>query len=325
MRSTLHLVPEEDAGWMRSLLAPRGAAMSRRRLGQLGFSEADADRAVGLVREEIPCTRADVAAALERHGLPCTGQAPVHVLFRAAAQGVIVLGLDDRVLPAPTPGPAPADPAAELAGGLARERQDQDPPRIGAFVEQAPNARDDRARLAASRAGHDEERPRRRRRDVLHLVEAGQCVHRIDATAPSGPYDQRASGSTLKFDQAEGARRDSHRRNAKRERGPTNRQHLPLEVVAPTRDHLSPPPSRNREEGRVTNVNTTQELVHPVGAMLVVVKIGDEYGVIVSEDATDPERATLLSTFATEDDARRCASWLVLLRKSYHGALPAYL
>jgi hypothetical protein len=59
--------------------------------------------------------------------------------------------------------------------------------------------------------------------------------------------------------------------------------------------------------------------------MLLVVKIGDEYGVIVSEDATDPDRATLLSTFANEEDARRCASWLVLLRKNYHAALPAYL
>ena len=115
MRSTLHLVPEEDAAWLRSLLAPRGAAISRRRLGQLGFTEHDADRAVGLVREAIPCTRSDVAAVLERHGLPCTGQAPVHLLFRAAAEGVLVLGLDDRVLPAPAAGPAPADPAVELA------------------------------------------------------------------------------------------------------------------------------------------------------------------------------------------------------------------
>jgi hypothetical protein len=75
----------------------------------------------------------------------------------------------------------------------------------------------------------------------------------------------------------------------------------------------------------VNNVDTTKDLVRPVGAMLVVVKIGDEYGVIVSEDATDPDRATLLSTFGTEEDARRCASWLVLLRKGYHSARAAYL
>lgn len=118
MRGTLHVVAVEDAGWMRALLAPRGAAGSRRRLGQLGFSEADAARAVRLVRDALscgPCTRAEVAALLEEHGLPATGQAPVHVLGRASAEGVLVLGLDDRVFPAPPHGASPADPAAELA------------------------------------------------------------------------------------------------------------------------------------------------------------------------------------------------------------------
>ena len=91
------------------------------------------------------------------------------------------------------------------------------------------------------------------------------------------------------------------------------------------RDHLAPPHAPRRRKERVNDVNQTKELLRPMGAMLIVVKIGDEYGVIVSEDASDPEGATLLSTFATEDEARRCASWLVLLRKAYHSALPAYL
>jgi hypothetical protein len=119
MRGTLHLVPAEDVAWMRALLAPRGAAASRRRMAQLGFDERAAERAVGLVREALgdgPLERAGVAALLERAGLPSTGQAPVHVLGRAAAEGVLVLGLDDRVLPAPESGAGrPADPLAELA------------------------------------------------------------------------------------------------------------------------------------------------------------------------------------------------------------------
>jgi hypothetical protein len=118
MRGTLHLVPAEDAEWMRALLAPRGATASRRRMAQLGFDERGAERAVGLVRDALaggPLERVDVAALLERAGLPSTGQAPVHVIGRAAAEGVLVLGLDDRILPAPPASRVPADPAAELA------------------------------------------------------------------------------------------------------------------------------------------------------------------------------------------------------------------
>ena len=118
MRGTLHLVPAQDVAWMRELLAPRGAAGSRRRLAQLGFDPAATERAVARVAralEDGPLTRPGVAALLGRAGLPCTGQAPVHVLGAAAARGVLVLGPADEVLPAPAPGPAPADPLAELA------------------------------------------------------------------------------------------------------------------------------------------------------------------------------------------------------------------
>lgn len=121
MRGTLHLAPAEDAAWMRDLLAPRTAATARRRMGQLGFDPDAADRAVALVAGALadgPLGRADVAALLERAGLPSAGQAPVHVLFLAAARGVLVGGRGDTVvlavdrLPA---GRAPQDPAAELA------------------------------------------------------------------------------------------------------------------------------------------------------------------------------------------------------------------
>jgi hypothetical protein len=121
MRGTLHLVPAEDAAWMRDLLAPRRAAGTRRRLGQLGFDERSADRAVGLLERALadgPLTRAQVADGLQHAGLPSTGQAPVHVLALAAARGVLVQGRGDTFvlaadrLPA---APAPAQPEAELA------------------------------------------------------------------------------------------------------------------------------------------------------------------------------------------------------------------
>jgi hypothetical protein len=136
MRGTLHLVPVEDVAWMRELLAPRGAAASRRRMAQLGFDERGAERAVGLVRRALgdgPLRRADVAALLERGGLPSTGQAPLHVIGRAAAEGVLVLGLDDRILPAPPAGPVPADPMAELARRHLRARAPARPEDLAAW------------------------------------------------------------------------------------------------------------------------------------------------------------------------------------------------
>jgi hypothetical protein len=121
---------------MRELLAPRGAAGSRRRLAQLGFDEAATDRAVGEVQRALddgPLTRAGVAALLERAGLPCTGQAPVHVLGAAAARGVLVLGTADEILPAPARGRAPRDPLAELARRHLASRAPGGPPDLAAW------------------------------------------------------------------------------------------------------------------------------------------------------------------------------------------------
>jgi hypothetical protein len=121
MRGTLHLAPAEDVGWMRDLLAPRRDAARWRRLGQLGFDQRSADRAVRVVEHALadgPLSRAALAAELERAGLPSTGQAPVHVLGLAAARGVLVYGRDDTVVLAADRLPrtrAPADPEVELA------------------------------------------------------------------------------------------------------------------------------------------------------------------------------------------------------------------
>jgi hypothetical protein len=136
MRGTLHLVPAEDMAWMRELLAPRQAAGSRRRLAQLGFDEAATDRAVGQVERALqdgPLARAEVAAVLERAGLPCTGQAPVHVLGAAAARGVLVLGTADEILPAPASGRSPRDPLAELARRHLASRAPAGPPDLAAW------------------------------------------------------------------------------------------------------------------------------------------------------------------------------------------------
>ena len=96
MRSTLHLVHADDLEWLHPLFAPRMAATNVRRLRQLGVSEAQAERAVGLIASRVPATRAELAAWLESHDIPVAGQAIVHLLARAAMQGRIAL-TPDRV------------------------------------------------------------------------------------------------------------------------------------------------------------------------------------------------------------------------------------
>jgi DNA glycosylase AlkZ-like len=95
-RGTLHLVAPEDHGWLLALTAPARFAGSRRRLGQLGVSEDDAERAVAIVEralaEEGPLTRPELAERIAAHGIPTEGQATPHLLGLAALRGVTVLG-----------------------------------------------------------------------------------------------------------------------------------------------------------------------------------------------------------------------------------------
>ncbi len=87
MRSTLHLVHARDLAWLHPLFAPRLEAGNRRRLKQLGVSEAQAGRAVELIASSVPAPRAALKAVLASHGIPVEGQAIVHLLARAAMQG----------------------------------------------------------------------------------------------------------------------------------------------------------------------------------------------------------------------------------------------
>jgi hypothetical protein len=93
-RGTLHLVEPEDHGWLLALTAR--FAGSRRRLGQLGVSEDDAERAVGIVEralaDEGPLTRPELAERIAAQGIPTKGQATPHLLGLAALRGVTVLG-----------------------------------------------------------------------------------------------------------------------------------------------------------------------------------------------------------------------------------------
>jgi Winged helix DNA-binding domain len=94
-RGTLHLVATEDYALLQSLTTPQLAVGNARRLRQEGVSPEQATRGVAVVADEVaagPRTRPQLATALAAAGVPHLGQALVHVLFKAAIEGVVVRG-----------------------------------------------------------------------------------------------------------------------------------------------------------------------------------------------------------------------------------------
>src|SRR3954447_24245481 len=78
MRTTLHLVWADDLEWLHPLFAPRMEANNARRLTQLGVQQWD--RAVELIADRVPATRAELKTHLAEHGIMVAGQAIVHLL-----------------------------------------------------------------------------------------------------------------------------------------------------------------------------------------------------------------------------------------------------
>ncbi len=94
-RGTLHLVRSSDYWWLHSLTAPRMVTANRRRLSQLGVTEAMTDRGVAVIAEQVgdgPKTRGQLRTALDAAGVPTAGQAFVHVLLAAAIRKHLVRG-----------------------------------------------------------------------------------------------------------------------------------------------------------------------------------------------------------------------------------------
>lgn len=95
-RGTLHLVASEDYPWLHALTTPPLKSASTRRLAQEGLPPAVAERAVEVVRRALaddgPLTREALRDRLQRAAIPVAGQALIHVLFRAAIEGLVVRG-----------------------------------------------------------------------------------------------------------------------------------------------------------------------------------------------------------------------------------------
>ncbi len=126
MRGTLHFVAAEDVPLMLAVFGPLHLARGQRRLTELGLPPELAERstaeAAAILADERPLTRHELAARLRERGVPveAEGQAPIHVVRRAALAGVLVeMGVRGRqeLYGALDPGPLPDREAAlaELA------------------------------------------------------------------------------------------------------------------------------------------------------------------------------------------------------------------
>lgn len=128
LRGTRHLHHADDVRWLLALLGPVFGRPGRRSQ-QLGIAGDVGDNAVRVIRAALKSrgslTRREVKDLLVRHRVDPSGQAPVHVLHRAAFEGVLCIvpgpggeeqyvSLDDW-LPQ-----ASAVPPAEAAATLAR-------------------------------------------------------------------------------------------------------------------------------------------------------------------------------------------------------------
>jgi winged helix DNA-binding protein len=95
MRGTLHLLAAEDLPLALAVFGPLHLARGGRRLEQLGLPPPEAERstaeAAAILASDGPLTRHDLAARLRERGVPVAaeGQAPIHVVRRAALAGVL--------------------------------------------------------------------------------------------------------------------------------------------------------------------------------------------------------------------------------------------
>jgi hypothetical protein len=98
MRTTVHMIPTEDAGWWLPIFEPGIEKWSRRRLDQLGMRAADADRALDVIAkalaDEGPMTRPEAAERVVEAGVKLNANTRLHVIGLAVTSGIACLGPD---------------------------------------------------------------------------------------------------------------------------------------------------------------------------------------------------------------------------------------
>jgi len=98
MRGTLHLVSSEDAAWLIPFLGPILLPTHRRRAEQLGWEPVRLAKGIDLLQESLaaqgPMTRKEIQQLLVNNSLPSEGQAPIHLIYHAALEGILCMGAD---------------------------------------------------------------------------------------------------------------------------------------------------------------------------------------------------------------------------------------
>jgi hypothetical protein len=98
MRTTIHLIPTDEAGWWLPLFEPGIERWSRRRLEQLGLPAAKQDKALRVAAEALaedgPLTRSEVRERIERAGIKLNTQTGMHIALTAVVCGIACLGPD---------------------------------------------------------------------------------------------------------------------------------------------------------------------------------------------------------------------------------------
>lgn len=96
MRGTLHTVAGRDYRWLTGLFGPVVLKAGARRLRELGLDEALCGRAERVIEDVVgergTASRAELTGALAKLGVDPSGQAPFHLIRRAALRGRICFG-----------------------------------------------------------------------------------------------------------------------------------------------------------------------------------------------------------------------------------------
>jgi hypothetical protein len=95
-RGTLHLIRSEDYALLHLLTTPQLRTSSGTRLAQEGLDAQATERGLVVIERALaadgPLTRSELAARLERAGVPTAGQAFIHLVYRASLDGIVVRG-----------------------------------------------------------------------------------------------------------------------------------------------------------------------------------------------------------------------------------------